>query len=310
MPPPEPLPARDLATFVAAVEGGSVQAAAEALLLTQSAATKRIQNLERRLGVLLLERRRYGVHMTEAGRTLYPDAKEALAALQRAEQRVRGVGDRQALVLHLAASHTVGGFLLPHWLSRFRAEAPAVQPRVEVVNSPSVVRLVRERDADIGFIEGNDEISDLERLTVGVDELAVVVRAGHRWARRSRLRAAELAGEPFYAREPGSGTRAVAEERLAASGTILEPSLQVASTESLKRAVLDGGFAILSRSAIADESVAGTLVAVPVADIDLRRELAAVRRRGRGRTRAADLLWRWLCGSVPARQAMAAGQQH
>jgi len=299
VPLPEPLAARDLAAFVAAVEAGSVQAAAEALLLTQSAATKRIQNLERRLGVTLLERRRYGVHMTEGGRTLYPDAKEALAALQRAEQRVRAVGDRQALVLHLAASHTIGGFLLPHWLSRFRAEAPAVQPRVEVVNSPSVVRLVRERDADIGFIEGNDEISDLERLTVGVDELVVVVWAGHRWARRSGLRAPELAGEPFYAREAGSGTRAVAEERLAATGTLLEPSLQVASTESLKRAVLDGGFAILSRSAIVNELAAGTLVAVPVADIDLRRELTAVRRRGRGRTRAADLLWRWLRGSVP-----------
>jgi DNA-binding transcriptional LysR family regulator len=303
----EPLAARDLAAFVAAVEGGTIQAAADALTLTQSAATKRVQSLERRLGVTLLERQRYGVRLTDAGRTLYPDAKEALAALHRAEQRVRAAGDRQALTLRLAASHTVGGFLLPHWLSRFRAEAPAVQPQVEVVNSPTVVRLVRDREVDIGFVEGNDDLSGLEQLHVGVDELAVVVGAGHRWARRSRLRAAELATEPFYAREPGSGTRAVADQRLAQAGTRLQPSLQMASTESLKRAVLDGGFAVLSRCSVGDETAGGTLVALSVVDADLTRRLVAVRRSTPRRPRAGDLLWRWLAESlaVPSRRPVA-----
>jgi DNA-binding transcriptional LysR family regulator len=75
MAPSEPLSARDVATFAAAVETGSIQAAADALALTQSAATKRIQRLERRLGVTLLDRGRYGVRPTDAGRSLYPDAK-------------------------------------------------------------------------------------------------------------------------------------------------------------------------------------------------------------------------------------------
>jgi DNA-binding transcriptional LysR family regulator len=298
--PTEPLAARDLAAFVAAVETGSVQAAADALTLTQSAATKRIQNLERRLSTTLLQRSRYGVGVTEAGRSLYPDAKEALAALARAERRVRAVGDRQALTLRLAASHTVGGFLLPHWLSRFRAAAPAVQPQVEVVNSPSVLRLVREGEVDVGFVEGVDDLSGFDRLPVGVDELAVVVRAGHPWARRGSVRAEDLVGEPFHARESGSGTRAVAEQRLAEAGILLRPTLQVASTESLKRAVLDGGFALLSRCAVADELAAGSLVALPVAGVDLRRELAAVRHPSRRQPQAARSLWTWLGESIPA----------
>ena len=299
MTPSEPLAARDLAAFVAAVETGSVQAAGDALTLTQSAATKRIQNLERRLGASLLLRSRYGVRVTEAGRSLYPDAKEALAALARAEMRVRAVGDRQAVMLRLAASHTVGEFLLPHWLSRFRAAAPAVQPQVEVVNSPSVLGLLSEGDADVGFVEGTDDLSGFERLPVGVDELAVVVRAGHPWARRSSVRADELPREAFHARESGSGTRAVAEERLAAAGILLEPVLQVASTESLKRAVIGGGFALLSRCAMADELAAGSLVALPVAGVDLRRQLTAVRHPSRRRPEAARSLWTWLAESIP-----------
>lgn len=294
MAPPELLAPGDLAAFVAAVEEGTVQAAAEALVLTQSAATKRIQNLERRLGVTLLDRGRSGVSPTDAGRTLYPDAKEALAALERAERRVSAAGAAQARILRLAASHSIGGFLLPGWLARFRATAPHVQPQVEVVNSPAVLGLVRDHRADIGFVEGDDDVAGFEQLEVGVDELAVVVAAGHRWARRSSVRPQELASEPFYAREAGSGTRAVAEHRLADAGTRLAPSLEMASTESLKRAVLDGGFAVLSRLAIGSELSAGTLVALPVRGVDLRRTLRAVRRPGRTPSRAAAEMWRWL----------------
>ncbi len=295
---PDPLASRDLATFVAAVETGSIQAAADALVVTQSAATKRIQSLERRLGVALLERGRSGVRPTDAGRTLYPDAKEALAALHRGEERVLADGPARASALRLAASHTIGGFLLPRWLSGFRAQAPEVHPQVEVVNSPAVLRLVREGGADIGFVEGADDLSGFDVLPVGVDELAVVVHPGHRWARRTSVRPGELAGEPFYAREAGSGTRAVAEARLARAGTVLQPSLEVASTEILKRAVLDGGFAVLSRHAVAGELASGALMALPVRGVDLERRLSAVR-RARGRHGSAPRrLWEWLTTSA------------
>jgi DNA-binding transcriptional LysR family regulator len=158
---------------------------------------------------------------------------------------------------------------------------------------------VRAGEAEVGFVEGNDDLSGLERLRVGVDELVVVVRAGHRWARRSSVRPAELTSEPFYAREPGSGTRAIAEQRLAEKGTALTPSLQAASTESLKRAVLDGGFALLSRHAIASELTSGSLVALPVRGVDLHRDLMAVRRARHRHARTANRLWRWLTESQP-----------
>ncbi|MGH2946665.1 MAG: LysR family transcriptional regulator, partial [Solirubrobacteraceae bacterium] len=71
----EPLSGRDLLAFVLAVETGSVHGAADALGLTQSAVTKRIQALERRTGATLLRRGRLGAATTEAGRALYPEAK-------------------------------------------------------------------------------------------------------------------------------------------------------------------------------------------------------------------------------------------
>jgi DNA-binding transcriptional LysR family regulator len=148
--PPDPLSGRELAAFVAAVDARTLYAAADALALTQSAVTKRIAALERRVGQPLLERGRSGVRPTAAGRALYPEARAALAALDRAR---RSVADADATsALQVAASHTVAGYLLPGWLAGFRAERGTLRIAVEVVNSPGVLAAVRGGRAELGFV--------------------------------------------------------------------------------------------------------------------------------------------------------------
>ena len=199
----------------------------------------------------------------------------------------------------MAASHTVAGYLLPGWLAGFRAERGTLRIAVEVVNSPGVLAAVREGRAELGFIEGIDALDGLESQMLSTDVLECVVRPGHRFARRRAIRPAELIDEPWIARESGSGTRAVAERALARQGIVLVPALEAASTEGLKRAVLGGGFALLSRLAVEEEVANGTLAAVPVSDLDLRRELRAVRIAAR--PGAASLLWDWLATHAPHR---------
>lgn len=298
----EPLSGRDLAAFVAAVETGSVQGAAEALALTQSAATKRIRALETRVGITLLERGRFGVRPTGAGRLLYPEARAALDALARAAAVLSGERDR-APVLSLAASHTVGEFLLPGWLAGFRALAGDVRARVDVVNSASVLAAVRDGDAEIGFVEGLDRLDGLDAIDLLRDEIVAVVAANHPWARRRAVPAAALVREPFLTRETGSGTRAVALQALAAAGVELRPSLEAASSQSLKRAVLDGGFTLISRRAAEAEVQAGTLKALPVSGADLSRQLRAVRRRRPALPPPAQRLWDWLGGETGTESA-------
>lgn len=289
----EPLSGRELAAFVAAVETGSVQGAAEALALTQSAATKRIRSLEARVGLTLLHRGRLGVRPTESGRLLYPEAREALAALSRAEAVLTGERDR-APVLRLTASHTIGEFLLPGWLARFRAATGDVRAQVDVVNSAAVLAAVREGTAEIGFVEGLDRLDGLDALDLMRDEIVAVVAPRHAWTRRASVPAALLPSEPFLTREAGSGTRAVALAALARHGVELSPSLEAASSQSLKRAVLDGGFTLISRRAVEAEALAQTLCALPVSGADLTRILRAVRRRRPALPAPALRLWGWL----------------
>jgi DNA-binding transcriptional LysR family regulator len=298
-----PLAGSDLAAFVAAFEAGSVHGGADALGLTPSAITKRVQSLERRTGVRLFDRSRRGLRPTAAAQLLYPEAKQALSVLAHAEATLARHREASGHALALAASHTIGECLLPGWLAAFRHEHPGVRAQIDVVNSPGVLAAVRARRADIGFVEGHDPVDDLEAVTVDHDEIVAVVARGHRWSRRRRLVAADLVGEPYLTRERGSGTRAVATAALAAAGVELEPSLEAASTQSVKRALMAGGFALLSRLAVATEVHSGALHAIAVHDLDLSRALRAVRHPGAVATGDTRAFWDWLAARDGARGA-------
>jgi DNA-binding transcriptional LysR family regulator len=293
MPLGDPLSGRELAAFVTAAETGTVQGAADALALTQSAATKRLLALERRLSRQLLERTAQGVRVTDSGAILYPLAREALAALVRAETAMASSSQDELLVIH--TSRTVGETLLPQWLASFRLSAPGCRVSVAITNSDEVVHAVRERTAEIGFIEGPaGSTQALTELVVAHDELRAVVASDHPWARRRAIPFTALTHEPFLAREAGSGTREVATVALAAKGVELTPALEVSSAEGLKRAVLAGGFTLLSERAVEPEVAAGTLHAIPVSGVELRRSLRAVRRSRPALQGPARSLWLWL----------------
>jgi DNA-binding transcriptional LysR family regulator len=289
-----PLAGGELAAFVAAVEAGSVHGAADALQLTQSAVTKRIQMLERRVGGRLFERGRFGVRPTELGRTVYPAAKRALEALDGVAQLVEASRTAGSMDLRLSASHTIGEFLLPGWLADFRRERPEVHPQLEIVNSQGVIEAIRENRSEIGFIEGPDAPAGLETLAVAHDEIVVVVAADHPWARRRAVAIGELLTDSYLTREAASGTRAVASAALARAGVEPIPALQAASFQSLKRALAGGGFTLISRLTIESEERTGALVGLTVRGLDLKRELRGIRRRRPAPSASARAFWRWL----------------
>lgn len=289
---PDPLSSRELAAFLAAVEAGSVQGASEALDLTQSATTKRIQALERRLGVSLLVRGRHGVRPTDEGMALYPEARRALDALGLAEQAV--AGHRATRPLRIVASHTVGEALLPTWLTAFRAELPGVHPQVDVTNSEATIAAIGQDRADVGFVEGLDPLDGLETKVVARDRIVLVVAAGHRWANRRAVNPRELAGGRWISRESGSGTRAVAAAALAGVGVVLQPDLSLASLEGVKRSLAAGGFALISELALEPDLGAGRLVTVPLKDLEIERSLTAIRLAGGHPQEQARRFWAWL----------------
>jgi DNA-binding transcriptional LysR family regulator len=268
-----------LELFVDTIRLGSISAAAREHHLSQPSATERLHTLERRLGIELLRRGPGGSAPTPQGEAVAGWARDVLAAvgdLAVGVTALRHTGERHPL--RVMASLTVAEYVLPGWLQAHRS-AGGSPVDLAVANSVAVARAVTEGDVRLGFVETPRRFVGLRSAAVGGDTLCVVVATAHPWARRRKpLSPAELAATPLLLREEGSGTRDAFEAALAAVGvSTVEPLAVLASTTSLKAATAAGvGPSVLSELAVAADIALGTLTAVPVAGLDLRREFRAL----------------------------------
>ena len=272
----------DLATLellVQVAELGSMGAAAERLGMTQPAASRTLARFERRCGLTLLERSPRGSRLTSHGSLMVDWSREVLAAAERMSLSAAALRREHSAQLRVAASMTVAEYLVPAWLTTFRRTHPEVGLDLAVLNSDDVVAGVAAGRHDLGLVETTRLPGRVHSMVIGRDELWVVVPPRHPWAKRSRrVTLAELARTPLALREPGSGTRRVLEDALAEHGlAAADPAAELSSNAAVRIATATGaGPAVLSEHAVRSSVTGGELVAVPLAEGPLRRELRAV----------------------------------
>ena len=279
-----------LEVLLAVARTGSLGAAAREVGTSQQAVSARISNLEALTGVPLVTRSRRGSMLTPNGVLVAEWAARLLDVAAELDEGLAGLRADRRSRLRVGASLTVAEHLLPGWLVALRQEAerrgqPAVDFVFAAANSDTVIAQVRAGDVDLGFIEGPRVPSGLANRVVGRDELVVVVRPDHPWARRrSELTPRELAAVPLVTREAGSGTRETYDAALdAALGSAAghaasaRPVLELSTTAAVRGAVLAGaGPAVLSALAVGEDLASGRLRRIPVAGLDLRRSLRAI----------------------------------
>jgi len=282
LPPSTPdLIALDLLDSIA--ELGSLGRAASRHRMSQPAVSMRMSQLERRLGLTLLQRGPAGARLTPAGERVVALSRRVLSETRELMAGVEALVAEESSHLRVAASLTVAEYLLPGWLAALHRKSPDAVLAVEVTNSTRVVVRVAEHHADVGFVEGHQlHLEAMETVVVRTDHLVMVVDPSHPWAHRQRpVTGPELAAAELIVREPGSGTRQVLEDTLGAFGG-LRSHLELGSTAAILAAVRRGeGPAVLSALAVADDLDTGRLVAVPIEGIKLTRSLRAVWPAGR-----------------------------
>lgn len=277
-----------LRVFAAVAEQRGFSRAAAALHLSQPAVSKAVRQLEREVGVPLVERAGRASRLTMAGERLAARARELLGVEAAAEEELRALRGLEAGSLRVGASTTIATYLLPPILARFHEAHPAIAQRVVSANTRAIARALLERRLDVALVEGPVEHSRIEAIRWREDELVVIAPPDHPLVARRKVRAAELEPERFIVREQGSGTRAVAERALAKHGVRPRAALQLGSTEAVKQAVAAGlGLAIVSRSAAADQLELGRIALVPLRGVALGRTLTELRLVGRMPSAAA-----------------------
>ncbi len=278
---------------MAVAERQHVTRAAVALHLTQSAVSAAVAALERELRQHLFHRVGRGVQLNEAGQFFLPEARAVLsraAAAQQAMSEFEQLGQGR---LTICASQTISSYFLPERLVRFHAAWPGIELAVTLGNTAQVARAVVAGDAELGFVEGPVHDPHLLAEPVGVDKMVIAVAAGHKWAGKRHLSAADLAAGPWICREEGSGTRAAFVAAMAGLGVAAQQlviTMTLPSNEAVRAAAEAGaGAAALSSLVCAESFRARRLMSVWVKLPSRDFQVVQHDERYRSRTAAAFL---------------------
>ncbi len=201
---------RRLAVFREVADQGSFSGAALALDYAQSVVSHHVAQLERELGVTLLERGRRPVRLTPAGERLHAHAGTILGAARTAETELRAVAGLEAGTLRVGAFLTACSSFVPTAIRAFTARHPQVDVRLEQLEPPAALpRLIDgELDVAVVFVEHGDEREPDPRLDgrkLADDPYRIALPPHHRLARRREVRLGDLSDERFCAPRPQGG---------------------------------------------------------------------------------------------------------
>lgn len=271
-----------LRIFVAVAERLHMTKAAEAMNVTQSAASAAIAALETQHDVRLFDRVGRGLTLTEAGKAFLPEARAVLARAAAAAACLNDLSQLRRGELSIAASQTVASYWLPARLARFTHDYPQVDVKLTVRNTAVVAEAVEEGTAQLGFVEGRVDGAKLEHRRVAVDRIAVYASPAHALA-GAAVSLETLLAARWVLREEGSGTRAMFLQSMGERGAELgglKVELELPSNEAVLTAVESGPFVTaVSRLAARPFVDSGRLVELPFELAERSFELLTHRER-------------------------------
>jgi len=277
---------RQLEIFCKVVELGSFSKAADAVYLAQASVSERIANLEKMVGVKLLDRLGRQVVPTKAGELLYKHAVLLLDMKRTARLEMEGfLGIKQGEI-HMGGSTIPGEYILPKVIGKFNEKHPAISVDLTVADTREIETRVLEGTLELGVIGSEGSHKNLIYQELWKDELVLAVPAKHRWANKKMVSLADLLDEPFIVRELGSGTLKSMEASLRDPESKAAGSLQVVARFGSSTAVKEGikaglGVSILSSRAIDTELKTGVLKALRVKGLPMHRSFYLIRDRRR-----------------------------
>jgi DNA-binding transcriptional LysR family regulator len=287
---------RQLRTLLAVVETGGISAAARRLGITQPAASQQLRELERAVGVRLLDRAGGRSLPTAAGHAILPPARRALAGAADAAAAAAAFRSGDIGRVRIGTGATACIYLLPAVLAAAKRRMPGLEVIVATGNSSAMVQQVEAGDLDLALITLPAAATPaLDVTPLLTDPLVALVPAGMATAAATvgmaavgtaadamatpgaTMDAATLAGLPLILYEPAGTTRALIDGWFRAAGVAAVPAMQLDSAEAIKVLVGGGvGASVLPALAL-PHPVAGAVVR----DLcpGLQRDLGIVLRR-------------------------------
>ena len=278
----------ELRVFLRVAAERSFSRAAMKLHRTQPAVSQAVRRLEDSVGERLFDRATKDASLTDAGRLLRDYAERLLRLSEEAEIAVRDLRDLRRGRVLIGANEASVHAVLP-LIARFRNAHPLVHVDVRRIPARQLGAEVAQGGLDYGVLTFQPAEPRLGSVVLGHDELVMLVHPTHPLAASKEVTLAECAHHTVIAHNDPSHVRdrvlsLFEQQHIPPNILISLPSL-----EGIKRAVaMQLGVALLPRRCAELEIARGELVALPVPEVRLRRQVRLIYRKGGERSHASS----------------------
>jgi DNA-binding transcriptional LysR family regulator len=286
---------RDLELFVAVAETGSISRAADRCHTVPSAVSKRISDLEERLGAELVVRGGKGVELTSSGHAFLVRARVLLHQAHQLEDEIRrhALGTRGYVRVFANISAIVE--FLPRALSAFSAKHADIHVHLEEHTSSAIALAVADNTADFGIVSELPHIDGLRSVPFRSDELVLVVKPDHPLARRPAIAFTDAMDQPLIGLHTNSSLHQLLMRAAMDSGVTLNWRIHVTSFDAVCAMIAAGlGVAVIPRAATTPYIRSLALKVIPLTDGWAARQLFLCASANKPLHGAAQLLFEHL----------------
>jgi DNA-binding transcriptional LysR family regulator len=257
--------------------------------ISQSAASQHIQELEKKLGIPLLDRTIRPLALTAAGKLYFDLCRDVLrreeefqAALDELKARVEGS-------VRVASIYSIGLSEMSQLQEEFSRRFPTAQLQVDYLRPQKIYEAVLADQADLGLVSYPVATKELAVIDWRREEMSVAVAVSHPFAGRAVLLPADLNGQDFIGFDEDLSIRHELDRFFREQGIEMRMAMQFDNIQMIKEAVaLGSGISILPARTMLAEVEQRRLVAIPLHAPELVRPVGIVHRKRKKFNRAAQ----------------------
>jgi DNA-binding transcriptional LysR family regulator len=277
--------------FIAIAEHGGFRRAAEALHITQTALSRRVQNLEAFLGVKLVERTTRSVALTAIGRDFLPQAKRLLTDLAMSLVEIRETGKALRGDVTIACVPTAGVHYLPDIVRQYAERHPNNRVKILDHASSEVAAAVLRREAEFGINMQGAHHPELTSVPLLEDRFVLVCRDDHPLARKKRVAWRQLEPHTLILAGHDSGNRPLLDVALEAQDVKLRAFYEVQRSSTAVGMVAKGVGVTVVPALAAQADAYPRLRVVPLVEPVVSRTLVLLSRTKAQLSPAAKALY-------------------
>jgi DNA-binding transcriptional LysR family regulator len=268
-----------LKIFCDVVRHKSFSRAAAANQISQSAVSQNVLQLERSLGVRLIDRSKRPFQLTPEGQVYFDGCKGLVERYYAVEAEVKTLRNEISGAVNVAAIYSVGLGDMSRLVQQFAHQYPRANVRLAYLHPDRVYDSVLHEQADIGLISYPRSNKELVVLPWRNEAMVVACPSGHRFAKRQSVPVKELNNEPFVGFDEGLTIRKEVDRHLRRHRVEVKVTIAFDNVETIKRAVEIGeGVSILPLPTLYKDLQAGTLAAVALTP-PMARPLGIIHRK-------------------------------